>query len=92
MFLEIQCEYLLQHLAHQSGFCQQTRFLFKELFYSTKSALRDEFASILPVFRPHVNGKTKSNKSKNKKETDDPYISKFVKLSTPFVRGEMELK
>ena len=90
--LEIQCASLLHHLGHQSVLCPQTLFLFKELFYSAKSALKDEFSSKLPIVRPRVNGKTKSNKGSNKKETDDPCFSKFVKLSTPFVRGEMELK
>ena len=92
MFLEIQCECLLQHLVHQSVICQQTLFLLKELFHSAKSALKDEFSSTLPIVGPHVNGKTKSNKGNNRKETDDPCFSKFIQLSTPFVRGEMGLK
>lgn len=86
------CKPDLQHLGHQSGPCPQTLFLFKELFYSAKSASKDEFSSILPIVRPRVNGKPKSNKGSNKKEIDDPCFSKFVKLSTPFVRGETELK
>ena len=67
-------------------------FLIQGAFLQCKSALKDEFSSKLPIVRPRVNGKTKSNKGSNKKETDDPCFSKFVKLSTPFVRGEMELK
>lgn len=39
-----------------------------------------------------MNGKTKSSKGNNRKETDDPCFSKFIQLSTPFVRGEMGLK